>query len=475
MALPIEVYTELAERYGVRLHGRADNGMALGLRVLENAAAPEDGYLYAEAPTPGFLNAAMDMERMLEQWLMRMDFALENGTSPQELVDISEGVLDQPILVADPSMKRLAATRSIQTADVFFNEVAQLGYPTPETYDEMGKAQYYDHRFYTGDIVRLQTQAEPPLDVALQAMRTGGRLMATALMLFQRKPWSEGQVKLFSMLTRRLARCLQSGQARVNMRSRQYEFLLRDLLDGKKLSEDEVQARLSYTDYPHQGACYGVVFAPDTPSAGKLSYICRVLEGVFRMSRPLVYEGLAFTTLPARDGGKSESLEELRRFCAETGCTCGISARMERLSELHNGFLQARDALSTGKRLCREGTWFSLSAGDAPERRVFYHEIFAPYRVILAFGEKGDISSLCCRGLRLLREYDAQNGTDNMLVLYHYLTSHMSYTEAARRLFMHRNSIIYRINRICEIMGMESISHEEEVALRFSYMTLDMM
>ena len=476
MALPVEVYTELAEKYGVSLRGNGNSGMASGLRILENAdAVPDDGFLYAENPTPGFLNAVMEEEHILEQWLMRMDFALKSGTTSQELIDISEGVLKMPILVADPSMKRVAATRGMRTDDVFFNEVAQLGYPTPETYDDMGKAQYYDHRFYTGDIVRLQTQATPPLDVALRAMRTDGRLMATAFMLFEGTSWSESRAKLFSLLTERLASCLRNNQEQTDRRSRQYEFLLRELLDGKKLTEDEVKARLSYTGYPNQGACYGVVFLPDTQETGKLSYICRVLEGVFRMSRPLVYEGLAFTTLPARDGARSESLEELHRFCAKTGCSCGVSARMERLTELRNGFLQARDALNTGKRLCREGTWFSMSEDNVAERKVFYHETFAPYRVILTFGEREDISTLCCRKLRILQEYDAKNGTDNMLVLYHYLTSHLNYTETARKLFMHRNSIIYRISRICEIMGLESITWEEEVSLRFSYMTLDMM
>ena len=109
----------------------------------------------------------------------------------------------------------------------------------------------------------------------------------------------------------------------------------------------------------------------------------------------------------------------------------------------------------------------------AGERHVFRYDELAPYCVLREYMTDRAADGLCRRELLRLREQDERRGTDDMLVLFRYLEGHLNCTEAARRLSMHRNSVFYRIERICRTLGVQQIDAALERALRFSYMVLD--
>ena len=54
--------------------------------------------------------------------------------------------------------------------------------------------------------------------------------------------------------------------------------------------------------------------------------------------------------------------------------------------------------------------------------------------------------------VRLLRE-DMRNGTEHMKTFNIYLDNERSLVNAARQLYVHRNTLVYRINKILELIG----------------------
>ncbi len=61
----------------------------------------------------------------------------------------------------------------------------------------------------------------------------------------------------------------------------------------------------------------------------------------------------------------------------------------------------------------------------------------------------------CNPVLEKLKNYDKSNNTQLYTTLRTYLECNMNLSETARKLFVHRNSLVYRINRINELTHLD--------------------
>ena len=55
--------------------------------------------------------------------------------------------------------------------------------------------------------------------------------------------------------------------------------------------------------------------------------------------------------------------------------------------------------------------------------------------------------------IRLLNEYDTQNNTQLCETLYNYLLNNKSLSQASKVMYLHKNTITYRLDKIKEIIS----------------------
>lgn len=72
-----------------------------------------------------------------------------------------------------------------------------------------------------------------------------------------------------------------------------------------------------------------------------------------------------------------------------------------------------------------------------------------------------------------LRDYDINNGGELLKTLYYYLMEERSLIKAAQKLDIHRNSIVYRINKINEIVDLDLDDYESRNNILASLELLD--
>ena len=65
-----------------------------------------------------------------------------------------------------------------------------------------------------------------------------------------------------------------------------------------------------------------------------------------------------------------------------------------------------------------------------------------------------DLNMFCDKAVFRLREYDAANESDYLHTLEVFLKQERRLMDAARALFIHRNTLIYRIERIQKLTGL---------------------
>lgn len=65
-----------------------------------------------------------------------------------------------------------------------------------------------------------------------------------------------------------------------------------------------------------------------------------------------------------------------------------------------------------------------------------------------------------------LTDYDRRRNSDLMRTLRVYFRCGTNASEAADRLFLHRNSLLYRLERVQELTGLDLKDHREALALQ---------
>ncbi|MEA4911972.1 MAG: PucR family transcriptional regulator ligand-binding domain-containing protein [Oscillospiraceae bacterium] len=131
-------------------------------------------------------------------------------------------------------------------------------------------------------------------------------------------------------------------------------------------------------------------------------------------------------------GALAEIPQEIR-FMIGVGKTCGD------ITQLHHSFMQAQEALRITHDLANANAicWF--------EDLLVYH--------LLGSGTSRQAQEeLCASSIGVLIQYDKRNGGDMVETLEVFLQEKGNISNAAKRLYIHRNTMIYRLERIKEIL-----------------------
>ena len=100
---------------------------------------------------------------------------------------------------------------------------------------------------------------------------------------------------------------------------------------------------------------------------------------------------------------------------------------------------------------------------NEPERALFLQEDFGLYSIFHAAMEKHNAYELCHPDIITLYEYDKRNNTNYLETLYQYLLNDRNAVRAATNLYIHRNTMAYRLEKLKTIISF----NEEEPLTRF--------
>ena len=89
--------------------------------------------------------------------------------------------------------------------------------------------------------------------------------------------------------------------------------------------------------------------------------------------------------------------------------------------------------------------------------------------VIDSFAGKPGSDVFCSPKLRTLLEYDRKNGTELAYSLYMYLVCERNSIAASNLMFIHRNTLIYRLKKIDALISIDYEKYEERQYLILSY------
>lgn len=86
---------------------------------------------------------------------------------------------------------------------------------------------------------------------------------------------------------------------------------------------------------------------------------------------------------------------------------------------------------------------------------IFFYEDIALFHFFSKIKNKNELRMFCHPAYNKLLEYDKLNGTEYCKTIYEYILCANNVSASAEKLFIHRNTMSYRINKISEITGLD--------------------
>ena len=399
-----------------------------------------------------------------QEWEEELYKALMNNAGIRELCALSSGIFDNMIQVYDRNLFLLASA------------------------NESKGSQEWEYDKDTGKrILSMDTINDFKLDKKFKETMTtkgiqiyeGSSLTARVLYI---NFWEEGQYEgrlcisemnrkftktdkaMASYLARNIKGALRWQNYFPQQKSRILESMFLKLLDEKIVDENVFSRRLREYEWGREDEYFCIWIKMDERdfeiSSGEVT--CHKLEMQFPSAFAFIYKDgiLMLVNITKLDTGIHDFYSSFAMFLREGLFKAGIS-------RISKDFFQIREYYEQGA--------IAFEVGQKVDPMFWYYK-FEDYAVsyLLAKGMKGFPARIFCpEGLMRILEYDEAHQTELSCTLRTYLECNMNIAHASEKLFIHRSTFLYRIERIFKISGMDIQNQEMRFWILVSYHLLD--
>ena len=398
------------------------------------------------------LTAVLDILEEFNAWETALRDAVESGLEMQYIIDLSRYALPFPILITDALGNVVGYSKGYIAGevDIFWDSIVLHG----KIHDRM----------FTGSLMDNQSQAIYDWEVIPKIYNTPQRrIIGIHLIQNEEKVGAITIVEHGRSLTEgdcQLADVFRNAaSAAISKRGRDAELrtvavVMQEYLDGKNADEEYLwQHILNYTGNRNEDL--EIVLFRNTKRAD--------FNYKSNMSFRLVNSEVDSLCVPYHDfimavvtcSNEGALLAKARERMIGDDYICGISLPFSSAEALCTALGQAMLAIKIGDK----------TAG-AINRCVDYAYVYFLNQLA---EYTGVVSGLLHPALAFLKRYDEKHKTSLYETLYEYLRLERNVVATAKHLYIHRNSMIYRLQRLENLLNLDLDNVNTRMYLLLSY------
>jgi len=380
------------------------------------------------------------------------------GRGVAYIVEIAGELLGNPVMLGDNNHRLLAYSRCEDVDDNAWNEFRNTGYCTYE----------YTVKYDFKSLVEKSTSSKDPIIGNLGEISRMNRIFATVkiedkivghlAVLEHRKPFKEKDLEIVSFICDLISAEMQKNDQYFNSRNVMLENLILDLLKGDYSSKENILERMKYTKWRMPSKMYILTIQYNSyeDTFSLIPYIRETLTRLFTEEEAVFYENKLVFILGCEAGVYINEcdLGTFEAFLRKNSLKAGISQEFSDIMELKQRFAQSVDAISIGKK-----------AGK--DEAIYLYENYGIYHMIQLAGENRDVEDFCHPAVLKLKKYDQKHKTEYLKTVYAYISNMKNLVATADSLFIHRNTLSYRMTKIYELLG--DCLEDDEIAMKFYF------
>lgn len=390
--------------------------------------------------------------------------SLVHGRGLQHILDIGYELLKNPIVLFDTKSNLIAHSANIETDDPVNAELLKNGRLSNDTINFIWET---DHQ------KSLNTKRYPYYfkSEKLKYNRIVGNIYndkkKVALMVVweNERPFNDKDIDLVAQLCEIISSEMQRSEYYRNMKDVLFESFMADLLDGKTKYIEPAIKRFNSMDWKLKRYLFLLVIdiSGFDSSFREISRIRDTIEYMIKDCRAFIYNHrvLALISRDTAELRPSDELKDLSQFLRDNSMYAGISKCFSNMAEIQVYFTQAVKAIELGSHIS--------------DKVIFPYEEYQIFRLLEAGAAQEDLMRLCHSALLTLLEHDKGNNTDYLKTLYIYLANGQDSSNTAIAMHTHRNTVLYRVSRIKELLDIDFKNGELVFQLMLSYKILSFL
>lgn len=390
----------------------------------------------------------------------------------QELLQRAASLLPGTLLLVNAGFKHIASVYDPQVQDPTADELRENGYQSFDTIQAIrrqapvqgGKDQ--DFCEYVSDVSGNYT--------IVRMIQYQDALAARLCVILNGGAGNPCYSDLATILAEYIAEFMFSNQSIDYSSNAAFGSLAADLIEFRLTDPEELEQRLKQIKLAvhHYYHVMLVSFGEEQDrNSIPWNYIISQLERLFPFSNITTYRGEILLIIRKMKRGLRPIFdqESLQKLLEHYNGFAAIGNFSEFLTSLPPVYHQAKYALRLGRVM-------------DPDRRLYYYEDYSMYQMVEMADESArqklgsrNIVHLCHPALITLVMYDKKTGGNLTEVLYAYLRNERNAAETAKALYIHRNTMLYKVRKIEELIGQSLDSPVLRERLMFSYHVLEYM
>jgi len=239
---------------------------------------------------------------------------------------------------------------------------------------------------------------------------------------------------------------MQNVPSELSLLASSQSIFLSNLLSAFQPQQNIIEHETARIKFRLNGHYYLGVIQPEQGHFSRelLQALSETFYSLNRNIQPFIYhlQLLLFFNFPVGTTIQPELLKSIREIALRFHVKIGLSNPFTSLVEIRRHYNQACRAISISEEAPKH----------TPYQPLFLYQELSYGELFSLCSSQADLRNYIYPPLMDLLEYDRVNDTHLMDTLFEYLQHNTNTKETAESMFMHKNTIIYRLNKIKEIL-----------------------
>jgi hypothetical protein len=374
------------------------------------------------------------------------------------------------LLVASDSAYNIICASRKSSGDQYIDHCLARGYYNSDDLNKMATRGYYeDERKYLKPIYYTASQTVCGYPWLVRSYRSNGAAFGFVGCYYLEGELTLADMALFTCLTDGIETYYKlNGLLESSLTSAQQ--LMDDLISPKHLDGDYFRDRCSRLPVPYQGPFRIGLIQSEIDTKIKSSQIMNQIRACCPVSNYGVFLYGTYVIVLFRDWNSAD-VKEMATFDDDWNSLSttlqmnkahmGVSLEFQDCSKFHVGYRQALAAVNCGR-------------SKFPGKATYMYSKFYLDDMLIHYSEKIPIEDVYVHYLDRLLD-DGNNVCSNIKLLYYYLCSERNLSLTASTVHMHRNSVIYRIQKIKDILSLDLDDPDVRLRLMISIKIMGMI
>ena len=389
------------------------------------------------------VNALSDVVDEFEDALAEIgELAWKQG-GLSEIVEVLSSLVGNPAYIVDSSFKVMAITNDPDMEEMSVNwmNAAKRGYLSYDVVANLIRSNEL-HDIESSDRATIVNSEFFYVPFINYNLRQEGRVQGHLFVVQMYKVIMPSDLELVDAVASHVLHALQVDPTFQAHRGPLYEHFVIDWLEGSLHDPAYILHQLEALSFSASDLSVVVIVQLSVDSDFRREHLARLLEDR-QGCRAVSHDGQVIALFQLkRHREKDDVLRKVRGICRSQQCRASVSDVQDSFLDTPCGYRQARETL----RICE--------AMGIEDDVVCYGDV-AAYQPYLNFSSVEELNAFCHPAVVTLRDYDRTHAVQLLPTLSAFLKNDRDVQATASELFVHRNTLAYRLKKILEMCPLD--------------------